>query len=111
MDERLPDPPEWPRCREMAVPAVLRVPERPWVADLLPQEQRIRRRDRHCERKPGERATPVTRTPREERERRQQRNSGHAREDCETTCDPCSREAAALREHKGGEDEHQVQRL
>src|SRR5256885_9465832 len=42
----LPDPAERPRFREVPVPEVLRAPEAPGIADLLPEDERIDGGDR-----------------------------------------------------------------
>ena len=92
-DEAVPDAAERACRREMPVPLVLRVPEGPRVVELLPEHERIDRRDRNGERDTAKRAHAVAVSPREQRERRQQREPGRAREDREARDDAGGGEA------------------
>ena len=70
--ECLPDPAQRSGGGEMAMPPVLRVCERPRIAELPPKEERVEGHDRQREREPHESARTVARAPRQQRERGQQ---------------------------------------
>ena len=93
------------------MPAVLRVRERPGVADLLPEEERVDRCNGRCQRDACQRAQPLSVAPRQERQRREQCEAGRSGQDREPGDEPGAGEAIALGERECCEDEQQEQRL
>jgi hypothetical protein len=81
------------------------VRERPRVAGVAPQKQRVRGEERQCGREPP--GTPAC----DQDQRRHEREPGRPREHREADDHPCPAEAAALGEHECREREEQEERL
>ena len=109
--QAVPDAAERPDRRELPRPVALGVQERPGIASLEPEQERVRRRKRAVRPQAGRGSSAVERAPREDRERgssatatgRVSRASPHA--------SPAPRKRRAFCGQERDDREHEVERL
>ena len=107
----VPDPAERPGRREVPVPDPLRVEEGPGIAFGLPEIERVRGEHDERDGERGERAQAIALLPGEQREGRQQRESGRPCQEREPSDDAGFEVAPALGQGEGGQRQQQVERL
>src|SRR5689334_1685806 len=109
----VPDPAEWARVREVAVPEVLRTRECERVSAGQPEVQRVRREDDRREAEARERALSFRRRPAPGKycQSRQQRDAGDPRQHCEPGDRARAEPLPPLREQERTEGEREEERL
>ena len=109
--QAVPDPAERSCRREVPAPEPLRPHEGPGVTIGLPEVERVRAEQERGDRQRAECAQAVAFPPREQRERRQQRDAGRSRQQGEPGREARGQEPPPLSESERGQRQQQVERL
>ena len=109
--QAVPDPAERSCRREVPAPEPLRPHEGPGVTIGLPEVERVRAEQERGDRQRAERAQALAFPPREQRQRRQQRDAGRSRQQGEPGREARGQEPPPLSESERGQRQQQVERL
>jgi hypothetical protein len=107
----VPDALQRPEPGQPAVPGVLRVQERPRLADLLPEQERVGGEQRRRDGETRQAAAPVARVPRKQHQRGEQREPERPGQQRQPGYAARFEPPSALREQEGPHGQQQEERL